>query len=296
MREVLDSQAVRIGFLTQLLWPRYGPFWRALVEAAGAEACFPSPAQVRARWDTPAVSAVPALAFRLAAAQASALGDCDAIVLPELVRDDAVQRGGAQDPWIADLRGALADAVPNLPELIAVPARLDVPVEGRAVALLQFLLHDAAQVGPVWSRVRARAKPPRLPSVSFTRRPDQTRTVGLVGQPWLLNDALAARVSGEDELLVSQHRLEPRPLEEEGRRAEERLVDSDAEVLGAARMFGRRGGVTQVRLLIDAGSGADAWLAARVRRLSHRPVDVVAVQDVVNEEDLVDTLSNGPVD
>lgn len=293
---MLDSQAVRIGFVTQLLWHRYGPFWRALVDAAGAEARFADPDLVRDRWSTPAVAAVAGVSFRLAAAQASALSDCDAIVVPQLVRDDTVERGSAQDPWIADFPGALANAVPNLPHLLPVPARLDLPVEGRAVALLQSVLHDAVQVGPVWSRVRAQAKPPRPPRVAWTRRPGQTSTVGLVGQPWLLNDPLAARVTGDDERVVSQHHLDPRELEEEGRRVEGPLVDSDAEVLGAARMFGRRGGVTRVRLLIDAGASADAWLAARVRRGAHRPVEVVAVQDVIGEEELLDTLSNRPVD
>lgn len=293
---MLDSPAVRIGFVTQLLWRRYGAFWWSLAEAAGAEPCLPAPSGVRAQLDAPAVAAVPVLAFRLAAAQAASLTDCDAIVVPELVRATDVERGGAQDPWIADFPASLAAAVPHLPPLIAVPSRLDDAVEGRAVAVLQSLLHDATQVGLVWSRVRAQARPPRLAPVRWSRLPGQTRSVGLVGQPWLLNDALAARLAADDEQLVSQHRLDPATLEQEGRRAEPRLVDSDAEVLGAARYFGRRAGVAQVRLVVDAASSADAWLERRVARIAHRPVDVVVVQDVLQGDALLDTLTNLPVD
>lgn len=293
---MLDSPAVRIGFVTQLLWRRYGAFWWSLAEAAGAEPCLPAPAAVRAQVEAPAVAAVPELAFRLAAAQAASMADCDAIVVPELVRPTDVERGGAQDPWIADFPASLAAAVPHLPSLIAVPSRLDDAIEGRAVAVLQSLVRDATQVGLVWSRVRAQARPPRQAAVRWSRRPGQTRTVGLVGQPWLLNDALAARLAGDDELLVSQHQLDPATLEQEGRRVEPRLVDSDAEALGAARYFGRRGGVEQVRLVVDASSSADAWLERRVARLAHRPVDVVVVQDVLQGDLLLDTLTNLPVD
>jgi hypothetical protein len=48
--------------------------------------------------------------------------------------------------------------------------------------------------------------------------------------------------------------------------------------------------------VVDAGSGADAWLARRVEKAVHKPVHVVTVQDALADGSLVDSLSNWQLD
>jgi hypothetical protein len=55
-RPVIPSSSVRVGFLTHLLWDRYGPFWTTLTRAAGSEVVLPVPAAVVARLADPRVA------------------------------------------------------------------------------------------------------------------------------------------------------------------------------------------------------------------------------------------------
>jgi len=294
---MLDSLAVRVGFVTQLLWPRYGRFWHQLAEAAGAEAVFPTLEGAREALTHDAVRQVPAAAFRLAAAQAVSLAEqVDVLLVPRLNRESEVQRGAAQDPWIADFPGALQSAVAGLPNVRAVPAELGPTVEAEAVAFVQALVRDAAQVARVWGRMRAQAKPPAVAPVNWTVRPGELATVALLGQAWLLNDALARQLSAPGEHVVSQHRLDPAELAEEGLRADPQLIGTDAEVLGAARSAARRASVSRLRLVVDADAGSDAWLARRVQKASHKPVEVVTLQDALSGVDSVYTLCNLQLD
>lgn len=294
---MLNSQAVRVGFVTQLLWPRYGRFWQQLAEAAGAESVFPNLEGVTAALQDEAVRNVPGAAFRLAAAQAVSLAEeVDVLVVPRLNRDTDVARGAGQDPWIIDFPGALQSAVPGLPALRPVPAELDAGVETEAVAFLQSLTREAALVGRVWSRVRSQLKPYKPAPVTWNYRPGELATVALIGQPWLLNDALAKAVAAPGEHVVSQHRLDPAELRAEGLRADPQLVDTDAETLGAARLAARRSAVSRLRLVVDPGAGSDAWLARRVEKLLHKPVQVVDLPEALTGLDPVDTLSNLQLD
>jgi hypothetical protein len=86
---------------------------------------------------------------------------------------------------------------------------------------------------------------------------------------------------------VSQHQLEPAMLRQEGRRGGDRLIDTDAEVLGAARLLSRKGSVKRLMMVVDKSSGADSWLAAKVRRSLHKPIDLVYLQDVI-EQDVIE--------
>lgn len=294
---MLNSQAVRVGFVTQLLWHRYGPFWRQLAEAAGAEVVFPTLEGTRAALGGAAVRSVPTAAFRLAAAQALSLAEeVDLLVVPRLNAESEVARGGGQDPWVVDFPTALQNTVPNLPTLRPVAAEVDAGVESEAVAFVQAMTREAAQVARVWSRVRALARPYKPAPVVWNYRPGELATVALIGQPWLLNDALTRAVTAPGEHVVSQHRLDPDELREEGHRADPHLIDTDAETLGAARSAARRSAVSRVRLLIDTGSGSDAWLARRIEKTIHKPVQAVSLQDALAGHDAVDTLSNLQLD
>lgn len=185
---VLDSAPVRVGFVTQLLFERYGGFWRELVAGAGATVVLPTREGVQSHADAVDPELAPALWFRLAAVQAASLADCDLLIVPELNPEADDLRGSAQDRWVADLAGALVDAVASLPPLVRVAAYPDAGIESRAVALLHSLLHDAAAVRRVWSRHRADAI--RLTRASSARAAHSVLensalpSQALVGQPW----------------------------------------------------------------------------------------------------------------
>jgi len=271
---------MRVGFVTQLLWPRYGEFWVKLVTGAGLEPTYPEAERVRRALRDGALQEVPGVTFRLAAAQALAL-EADIILAPELNPGASSTRGGGQDPFIADFPEALASFVSGLPPVIGVPASLSGDREGVVIRTLHSLMRDAALVRRVWERHRTLARAPRRPEPKWRVRPSEGGTTGVIGQPWLLEgsaqDLLKGRVEGH---VVSQAQLEPAMLREEGRRVDERLVDTDLEVLGAARFLGRKGSVTDLLMLADKTSGADAWLVNRVQRLLHKPLSVVYLQEL----------------
>ena len=268
---------MRVGFVTRLLWDRYGPFWLRLLEAAGAEVTMADPERVAGALGDPRVEAVSGAAFRHAAAEAIALSACERIVVPDLNAGYQGSRGSAQDPFVADLPEALARAVPGLPPLAAVPAELDAPgLEGVAVALLSVVSPSPGSVRRVWQTHRADARPPRPAGVTGARLPSTTVTVALVGQPWHLTDELRARLERPGEHLVSAHQIAPAELREEGLRADAGLSPTDAEALGAVRRFARSGAVASLRMVVDPSSGADAWLERRARAWARRrPFDTV---------------------
>lgn len=278
---VIDSTAVRVGFVTQLLWNRYGAFWERLVADAGAVVEFAKAEDVAVALQHAAVVNVPTLAFRYAAAQAAALAGCDLLIVPDLNVGSEAERGGGQDRWIADFPQALKDALGVLPALQAVPTELGAAVEGVAVPLLHQLVGDPGMVTRVWTRHRIGARARlhvRGPVWSVAGR----ATVGILGQPWTLTPSLLAALRSETDHLVAQTMFEPSVLREEGTRGDARFIPSDAEVLGAARLFSRRGSVERLTFVADNESGADAWLLQRVREVAkHKHVELRYVQDLV---------------
>ncbi len=276
---------MRVGFVTQLLWPRYGPFWLSLIQGLGVEVAFAEPERVARFLADPRVSGAPGLAFRLAAAQAIALQGCDFLVVPDLNPGPDVPRGGGQDPWIASFPETLSASVSGLPPTVPVSATLEGELERRAVEVLTLLGRDPAGVRRVWQRYRATARTSRLPEPRWQRQVGERETVGLLAQPWLLSDELSARLEQPGVHRVSQHRLAPILLREEGWRLESRLVATDAEVLGAARLLGRRGSVSRLELLVDPGSGADHWLERQVKKLVHKPLSVRSLAEALPDGD-----------
>ena len=268
---------MRIGFVTRLLWDRYGRFWLRLLEAAGAEVSLPDPERVSALSADRRLDAVSGRAFREATAQALALSGVDRLVVPELNPGYEGSRGSAQDPFVADFPGALAQVVPGLPPLVGVPADLAAPdLESRAVGLLTAVAPSPGTVRRVWQTHRADAKPPRpagLPGAG-----GESRTLALVGQPWHLSEALRVRLERGGERLLSAHQLAPAELRAEGWRADPELAPTDAEALGAVRRFARRGDVAALRMPVDEDAGADAWLARKARAWSRREIEIVPLE------------------
>ena len=297
----LQPGALRVGFVTQLLWSRYGRFWVDLVTGAGAEPVFAPPEAVLAALPRFAQAPVPGANFRLSVAQAFVLADCDIVVLPRLNPDSPSQRGGAQDRWIADLPGAVQDIVGALGEVQAVAAYPDPDIESAAVGLLRRLLGDAATVPRVWSRHRRAAERQAEGSSSGRRRERERAAAGklsvggvtaLVGQPWVVTPKVTARLEAADEKLVSQLSLDPERCREEGRRSDERLIDTDAEVIGAVRILSRRAGVSSLRFLVDApdGSATDAWLLKRAATTSHKPLEPWSLADALPAAEFYESL------
>lgn len=268
---------MRVGFITQLLWPRYGDFWVKLVAAAGLEPVYASSERVRQSLDDPRLESVPGTAFRLAAAQALAL-PADVIFAPDLNPGESATRGGGQDAFIANFPEALATTFGGLPPVLGIPASLTGEgLESLVVGTLLNLTHDPGLVRRVWERQRSRARAPRLAEPRWRVNPSAGGTVGVVAQPWLLSDVLAQRVAGSRHF-VAQHQLDPEGLRDEGRRVDARVVGTDLEVLGAARLLGRKGSVEALVMIADETSGADAWLVAQVQRHATKPLSVSYLQ------------------
>ena len=220
---------------------------------------------------------VPGTAFRLAAAQALAL-NADVILAPELNPGESATRGGGQDAFIADFPEALKATLGALPPVVGVPASLEGEgLETLVVSTLLNLTHDPGLVRRTWERHRNLAKAPRRPEPRWRVRPSEGGTVGVIGQPWLLGDAVVRRVT-KAQHFVSQHQLPPALLRDEGRRVAERLVSTDLEVLGAARFLGRKGSVERLVMIADETVSADAFLVARVQKIVYKPLAVAYVQ------------------
>ena len=261
--------------MTSVLWPRYGHFWNKLAADAGAELIVAEPELVLRQLEQRFVREIPSTVFRLATAEAITLADCDWIVTPYPNMGSDSRRGGAQDPWISDFPEVLSSAA-GLRNLFAVPTWLDPEVEALAVTFLQELLHDGWQTRKIMERHRNLFAPRPLPAPKPTRQ----GTVGVVGQPWLIDDTLAGLAVPEGKILA-QSAIEPAVLREEGARHHEGLPDTDLEVLGAVHWLSRRGGIERIVMLVDGESQMNTWLAGQAARIARREVSVLRVQDVL---------------
>lgn len=289
---------MRVGFLTHLLWDRYGPFWTTLTRAAGAEVVLPSAAEVVARLADPRVGVAPAVAFRVAIAAGLALEDVDLLVVPELNTPVQDGPGAAQDPWIAALPTMLRRSVPGLPAVWSVPASLEGPVESHAVTFLHRLTPDAGTVRRAWSQHRAEARPPRRRAPREARAAPlghaaATTVRALCGQAWWATRLVADLLVGPNERWVGPYLNDPSALRAEGRRLDPSLIDTDAEALGAVRRSARSSEVAGLCLVIDGGAGSDLWLARRAEAVAPGKVEVYDLRRHPRPEDLVDALLGG---
>ena len=278
---------MRVGFITQLLWSRYGELWTKLVAGVDAEPVMPDAERVMRTMNDRRLEGIPGTAFRLAAAQALALHDTDLIIAPDLNPNEESTIGGGQDAWIASFPEALATTLSGLPSVVGVPASLDGNLETVAISTLHGISRDASQVRRVWERNRSLTRPTRQPEPRWEVRPSERETVGLVGQPWLLSDALSERIASDERHVVSQQQLERTVLREEGRRVDARFIGTDAEVVGAARFLGRKGSVTRLIMILDRTSGTDLWLRERVERVVHKPMLVRFLDEVLEPQELL---------
>ena len=281
---------MRVGFITQLLWPRYGALWERLISGAGLEVVFATPEEVQQKLSDERLETVPGFTFKLAAAEALALTDTDVILAPDLNMGTNSLRGSGQDPFIASFPEALNASLSGLPSIMSIPASLTSNLETLAISTLQTLTHDPALVRRVWERQRASARAPKSAEPRWRVRPSEGGTLGVIAQPWLLREEViraSLKHLGLTNHTVSQSQLDPTMLRDEGQRVDERLIPTDSEVLGAARYLGRKGSVTKLVTIADKTSGADAWLVSRVQKLVYKPLEVVYLQDALTPDALL---------
>ena len=270
---------MRVGFVTQLLWERYGAFWQRLFEEADVEVHFPEEERVREKLDDPRVRSVPGVSFRLAVAQSLALLQVDLLVAPSLNPGSEARRGGGQDPWIADFPGALA-TVGGLPPVLGVPALLAPEQQSLVVETLQQLTRDPGRVRRVWDRHRSALKHEAKPAPSWTTAAGR-KTIGVVGQPWLVRERLIDQVRPDDVRAIGQGQLDPLLLRDEGARVDPQMIPTDQEVLGAVRLFSRRGSIAELHMIVDESSGADIWLRERALKQAGKPLIVHRLEELL---------------
>lgn len=275
---------MQIGVITAFAWERYGPLWVGLLRDVDAEVVVPAPDVVLRH--AAALDPTEGLVPWLARASLRALSGVDAVLVPQLLPDDVEGHGSAQDPWLADLPALLPRVESAAPLLLRVPLETGPQVEAAAMAVLTRVQRDAGRVRRAWDRHRVAALRPWQPRPAAAHRSDQVQ-VALAGSPWWVHERIARVVARPGEQLVGQHRVAPAALREEGLRWRADLVDADAETLGAVRRFARRGDISGVRLLLDTGSSAQAWLARRARELAGDRLETVSLLDTVGAERLL---------
>lgn len=279
---------MRVAFLDHLLWDRYGTFWVALAEEAGAEVLHPAPRQLLPWMDDARTGLATTPSFRLAVASglAAAEMEADLWVVPRLNPPSEGGPGGAQDPWIADLPAALSRLVPGLPPVWSVPAELIPGLDGEAVAFLRRLGLDAGLVSRAWSKLRGSAKPQRPRPLRVGKPGDGPGQVAYLAQPWCLTPALLRLAVDPEERVVTAARFDPAELRAEADRHTPGLLPTDAEVLGAVRRLARSASVAKLRMLVDHVDGSDAWLLRRAQALAPGKVEAVVLQDLAEPEAL----------
>jgi hypothetical protein len=114
-----------------------------------------------------------------------------------------------------------------------------------------------------------------------------------LSQPWLASDALAAAVAPSGHRVLSAHTFDVGALRAEGRLIEPGLIDTDLEVLGAGRLFGRSAAVDELLFVVDEGVGADAWLARRLEASTRKPFTIQPLSELPDPESLIAAPDGG---
>src|SRR5690606_9819994 len=113
--------------------------------------------------------------------------------------------------------------------------------------------------------------------------------------PWVMTPAVARRLAQRDERVVTQLAVDPAKARVAGWRYDERLVHTEAEVLGAARLLSSRAGAGEARLRADGGDRSGAWRARRPEQVVRRPFTAEAWRAALGVEGPFDALHNLPV-
>jgi hypothetical protein len=281
---VLAWRAVRVGFVTSILWERFGPSWVALLADVGADVVVPGGAEVAEALGDRHLASVTGSLPRLAVAAAVACHPVDLLVVPALMGSRDGGPGAAQDPWLADLPAMVGRALPGGPPVVAVPVERGPHVDQVVIPVLTRVNRDAGIARRAWERHRRSLQTPwRAVAAPVVAAGVAGPRVALVGHAWWLHGGGAALVAAGAQRVTGQQRLVPEEARVEGRRVRPDLADIDAEVIGAARRFARSADVDVVRLVVDTTAPTAAWLERRVREVAGRSLEVVTVASLGDE-------------
>jgi len=136
---------MRVGFVTQLLWSRYGLFWHKLFESLEAEIIFPTKEGTQKQLGRLNDITFSSYSFKIAAAQALSL-DVDFLVVPDINYGGSSLKGSGQDPWIADFPETLQQTLGALPKVIVAPANAQ-PVISEFEAMLIDQVYNLVDAG-----------------------------------------------------------------------------------------------------------------------------------------------------
>lgn len=286
---------MRIAAPHYLLFSRYESLWRELINTLKLEWHEASLEDCLSLLERPSVQKslepITGVNFQLFALELHALRqDSDALLVPALNNIEVhASKGSGQNPWIASLADMLQSQFRQLPRVLSVPARhfLEREVlEPIVIRTLMELLANAALVRRSWERQRLKAtQKPRNPDILW--QVAEKKTLAVVAQPWILEDLsldwqrlLETHVSSADYHFVWQHQLNPYHLRQEGWHQDAKLLASDAEVLGAARLCIRKNTVDGLVFISDETQPSDGWLEHRLQQLSPKGLRSFSLQQL----------------
>lgn len=273
---------MRIGFITQLHWNRYGDFWQNIIKDAGAQPIFANKEEILANLKDERLENIDNHIFKIAAAEALALKDVNLIIAPDLNQNKEATKGGGQDPWLANFPAALQKVVKGLPAIYAVPSQNTADIQEKAIELLMSLTHSPSVAKRILNEHIAKLKA----EFKDIRHIDKYRDApALIGQEWLIDSFL--ELASNDFDLIKQSEINPESLKEEAARHDKNLIDSDAEVLGASYLFNRKAAINRILFLADQTSANDLWLERRAKKIVRKDFKTIYIQDLLNNEDLL---------
>ena len=273
---------MRIGFITQLHWNRYGDFWQNIIKDAGAELVFANKEEILENIKDERLENIDNNVFKLAAAEALALKDVNLIIAPDLNQNKETAKGGGQDPWLANFPATLQKVVKGLPAIYSVPSQNTPNIQEKAIELLMSLTHSPSVAKRILNEHIAKLKM----EYKDIRHIDKYRDApALVGQAWLIDSF--AELASDDFDLIKQTQIDPEILKAEAARHDKNLIDSDGEVLGASYLFNRKAAINRIILLADQNSANDLWLERRAKKIIRKDFETIYIQDLLNNEDLL---------
>jgi hypothetical protein len=155
---------MRVGFVTQLLWSRYGEFGPSSSREL-ARACLRPHDGVRRALGDPRLDSIPVRRFAWRRRSTCARGRRHLCARPQPRRERHARRGPGR--LYRQLSGALATTLVGLPPIIGIPASLsEAGLEGLVVSTLLNLTHDPGWCGASGSGSAAWRERPASPNPS----------------------------------------------------------------------------------------------------------------------------------
>ncbi len=192
---------MRVGFVTQLLWSRYGLFWHKLFESLDAEIVFSTKEGTQKQLSRLDDMTFSSYSFKIAAAQALSLDDVDFLVVPDVNYGGSSIKGSGQDPWIADFPETLQQTFGALPKIIVAPANAQ-PIISEFEAMLIDQIYNLVDAGVMRRAWGSRKSLLKVKKIKRDQAAEQRAQSAVLGQAWYFSqDELIERINKKVELL-----------------------------------------------------------------------------------------------